>query len=121
MKYGEKIYLRRRINLEDGVVDYGDPIEIILKPMQISVMPISDYQDIKEYGIDNSSKWQIITYRKYFPRSFFKNGDLLYLDGVDPIGESEKGQFANAIIKGVSEYNLTLRLIAERRIINESY
>lgn len=120
MRYGEKIYLAQydKEQSSNGILIYKKPICFVLRPNYLSVQPASGYTSIVEYGKDITKVWHLIANSSRFS-SVFKEGDLLYLDGANPQGESDYGENANGIIDNVSSQNMAIRVVIKKRAVDD--
>lgn len=119
MKYGKPIYLVKKKTLDNGVIEYEEPKEIILQPYNITIMPVDLTKgniSVQEYGMLSKCDWIGIVY-KHKCNNSFSIGDLLYLDGAKPIANDENHENANAIISNILEYNFTLKLLIKSRVM----
>lgn len=121
MEFGKSVYVCKKITKDGGYVEYSKPIEIILRPMHLSIMPAYKGElGVLPYGVDKDAKWIGIAYNQF--SNFFHEGDLIYLEGAKPSDDEEEyGKKANGIIVAVRPYNLTLRIIIKERVVNYEY
>ena len=123
MKYGESIYLVKKKNIDGGIVEYEKPIEIVLKPFHLSIMPrdvVRGNYSVQEFGMQINYDWVGVAYKNHF-KNMFHEGDLLYVDGLVPSNNSENYEDANAIITNVLDNNLTYRLLIKNRVMTTNY
>lgn len=123
MKYGEQFYLVRKKTIDNGIVEYEEPMAITLRPFHISIMPrdvVRGNYSVQEFGMQVNYDWVGVAYKSHF-KNMFHEGDLLYLDGLVPPNNSENYEDANAIITNVLDNNLTYRILIKSRIMKENY
>lgn len=106
-KWNKKIWIAKKIGTKEN--DFGYEIPIYNKPKQyeMNVQPISSEADIQEFG-ERARQMQkaVIELKKYFGE--FKEFDIAYLDGVNPLENG--GEF----IVNVNDLN-----IASVKCLNE--
>lgn len=115
MTFGEKIYYRNKLKKPEGIVEYGEAHEIILKPNYFSVMPADGYLAVQEFGI-NKKKYQTAIcqpYKKW--KDVFKEGDVFYIEGATPFDEEFDGEFANFVVDDIGKQNEVVRLTLKRK------
>lgn len=123
MQYREKIYLVKKKTIDDGVIEYESPKEIVLRPFFISVMPVDSSKgsySTQEYGTQITYDWVSVAYKSKF-RGMFSEGDLLYLDGAKPLNNNGNYEDANAIIANVLDNNYTYKILIKSRVMKEEY
>lgn len=113
MNFNKVIYIASKdsTSTED---DYSNEIVTYQKPLEYSfnVQPLSGYTATLEFGIMVSQMQRaVIDYTKYF--GAFKVGDLAYLDGVTPTGETKNGKNANYRIYSISNQNKRIVILFE--------
>ena len=97
--------------------DYGNEINSYYKPKEyyFNIQPVNGYFDIIEYGekVDKMYK-AVIPFQKY--NGVFHEGDIAYLEGVKPIGETAKtyGIGGNYVISSVRPQNLVIAIYFEK-------
>lgn len=74
--------------------------------------PLSGYNDVVVYGKDIQNRWRLIVDAR-LSASEFSVGDLLYLDGAEPIQDAENGEGANAVITAINHGYLALNIEIE--------
>lgn len=93
--------------------DEGNEIKVYNKPekYRFNIQPVSNSLDILEYGekVDKMYK-AIIPYETYVDK--FHEGDIAYLEGVEPQNETEKtyGIGGNYMISGVRPQNTVIAI-----------
>lgn len=114
----KKMFLSKLIRTEEldengnSIKGYEDPIEL-----EINYQPLSDYNDIKEYGESRSSYMKAIVKVGESGHDKFDLGDLVYLDGASPTKkpswvntpndtETFNGEYATHVVKQIRSYNL---------------
>lgn len=114
----KKMYLAKLIRTDEldengnSIEGYADPLEL-----EVNYQPLSDYNDIKEYGESRSSYMKAIVKVGDKAHDKFDLGDLVYLDGASPTkkpswvntpSESEtfNGEYATHVVKQIRNYNL---------------
>lgn len=102
-------------NSPDGadIITYSNPKKYITKLGYLTVQPASGYTDTVQFGENVSKVWNIIANRKIF-KGIFKEGDLLYVDGLKPGSNTMNGKGANALITSVREQNFFIRITIEK-------
>ena len=120
MRFGGVVYHAKRVYEENATVSsYENPKSYVTRPNYLSVMPATSrgYMEIMKYGEDLENTWTVIANTMAFD-GVFKEGDLMWVDGDEPIDaiESEygNGASANAIIRSVAEVNRTISITLTR-------
>lgn len=101
---------------ENGVQEYSAPTEYKLRFNYLTVNPTSNFWSTEQYGEKLSKMWSMTAKRKVF-ENIFTEGDLLYIEGCTPNTSSQgyvNGDGANAIIKSVLPYYLSMNISLER-------
>ncbi len=108
MKLGGYIYHCKR-TVTDDVVTYSEPIKyrlrfnyLTIQPARVALNNMSGFYTTEEYGEHIAMGWNGIANAQIFDGAF-NEGDLLFLDGAEPSGETHDG--ANAIITSVRNQN----------------
>lgn len=115
MRLGESIWHCALMPRDDGVKEYENPRKYTTRLNYLVVQPASGYTKTVEFGENISRTWTITANYNQFDR-VFKEGDLLFVDGNQPItGDNiENGEGANAVITSVRRQNLILYIIAQK-------
>ena len=108
---------------KDGEIEYddeGNEIKVFNKPAKyrFNIQPVNNYTDLltfSEHGekVDKMYK-AIVPYREYVGK--FKEGDIAYLEGVEPKNETEEtyGIGGNFIIASVRPQNTVIAIYFDR-------
>lgn len=117
MRFGSKVWLSRRIEIPNATMpSYEEPIEIITRPNYFTVMSAvgGGYVEVIKHGETIYDTWNVVANANAFSGKI-KQGDLMWVDGQEPIEEIEKengiGASANAIVNSVSEGNISLSIV----------
>ena len=116
MKNGETIYLSVRTeesNIENPT--YGTPTAYVLQNNYLTVQPASGYLDTLTYGERIHRYWNGVANYDVF-NGIFNEGDLAYIDGATPTGETYNGENANARVRSVLSQNKAIRIVFEKLI-----
>lgn len=100
--------------------DEGNEIKTYNKPQKyyFNIQPLNSYLDViefAEYGEKvNKTYKAVIPYKDYIGK--FKEGDIAYLEGATPDGETEAtyGMTGNYIISSVRPQNVVIAIYFER-------
>lgn len=115
MKNGQKIYHCSSLGIVDGFPSYSKPTEYTLRFNYLTIQPKTGHWNNLPYGMDVARAWNGIAKESLFD-GIFKEGDLLYLDGLIPNeDEHEYGQTANGLIVSVLNRNRTIQLEITKR------
>lgn len=119
MDFGKKVWhCKRKNNANARIPEYEEPTSIVTKPNYFSVMPASSggYLAIMQYGETITKTWTAIANRLFFEGKI-KAGDLMWVDGEEPIKEYEEkfgnGTTANAVVKSASVVNHSISIVLE--------
>jgi hypothetical protein len=117
MRFGSKVWLSRRIETPNATMpSYEEPIEIVTRPNYFTVMSAvgGGYVEVMKHGETIYDTWNIVANANVFCGKI-KQGDLMWVDGQEPIEEIEKengiGSSANAVVNSVSEGNISLSIV----------
>lgn len=120
MIFGGTVYHSKRVYDENATIQtYEEPKSYVTRPNYLSVMPAASrgFMEVMRYGEDLENTWTVIAKRVAFSR-VFKEGDLMWVDGEEPIEAIESeygyGSSANAVVRGVSEVNNTISITLTR-------
>lgn len=120
MRIGKSVWHAKRIYLPDAEIpEYEKPIEIVTRCNHLTVMPVVSrgLTEIIKSGETMYSTWTVIANARIFD-GVFKAGDLMWVDGAEPIEDLESqygyGATANAIVKNVAYVNHTISITIER-------
>lgn len=119
MRFGEKTYYCKKLDEPDGLQEYGEAVEITLKPHVFSLQPAtsSGFTAVQEFGT-RVNLYQICYAQPYTAwENTFKEGDVFYVDGVVPDAEVEStnGENANYVVDLVAKQNEAIRIVLKRR------
>lgn len=97
--FGKDIYIAKKIGTEED--NYGNDYAIYDKPIKynFNVQPVVSSTELNTYGFVGTQTMRAICPRDKY-ENVFHEGDVAYLDGVTPNGETRNGQMANYVIKG---------------------
>lgn len=106
------IYIAKRIGADEDeyaneIVRYDEP-----KKYQFNVQPLSSDVDLKEFGEKASMIQKAVIPIKY--KDVFKENDVAYLEGVNPIDEKVYGMNANYRLKPPRNQNMAIIIYFER-------
>lgn len=109
--WNKKIYIGKLIKVEAD--DYGNDIKYYDKPKAyfFNIEPSKGATDVAIYGEKISKVYKaIIPFSRY--KGKFHEGDIAYLDGATPEGESEEeyGKNGNFVIDSVRPQNLVIAI-----------
>ena len=117
MRFGSKVWLSRRIEAPNATMpSYEEPIEIVTRPNYFTVMSAvgGGYIEVMKHGETIYDTWNVVANANAFSGKI-KQGDLMWVDGQEPIEEIEKengiGSSANAVVNSVSEGNISLSIV----------
>lgn len=117
MKLGSYIYHCKR-TVNDDIVTYSAPVKyplrfnyLTVQPARVALNNMSGFYTTEEYGEHEAMGWNIMANAKIFLGKFGV-GDLLFLEGVIPSENTEKG--ANAIITSVRHQNISIFITVKK-------
>lgn len=117
MRFGSKVWLSRRIEIPNATMpSYEEPIEIVTRPNYFTVMSAvgGGYVEVMKHGETIYDTWNVVANANVFSGKI-KQGDLMWVDGQEPIEEIEIengiGSSANAVVNSVSEGNISLSIV----------
>lgn len=120
MRIGKKVWHAKRINdFNEETAEYEEPVFYVTRTNYLTVMPAISrgFMEVMKYGEDLENTWTVIANGKAFD-GVFHEGDVLWVDDESPIENIEEqyghGASANAIVKNVSEVNLTINITLTR-------
>lgn len=92
MRNGSVVYFCKRTNKETNT--FAKPVELKLKPMYLTIQPISGYNDLQFYGefAEITHKGIAMPYERWI--NTFSEGDRFYLKGV-PNGYAQDSEPMN--------------------------
>lgn len=117
MRFGESIWYCTQLAEPNGLQEFNEPVEIVLRPHHCSVQPTSGYSALQTYG-KNIINYQTVILQPYMTwKDVFKEGDLFYIDGATPQNSEEEffGDYANFIVDKVFKQNEAIRIVLKRR------
>lgn len=118
MKFGKSTYYCKKLDEPNGLQEYGEPNEIVLKPHMFSLQPASSsgFTAIQEFGT-RVNLYQVCYAQPYTEwENTFKEGDVFYVDGVAPDSSEETyGENANYVVDLIAKQNEAIRLVLKRR------
>jgi hypothetical protein len=116
MKNGSIVWLSRRKDIENALVEeFLEPQKIILKNNFFTCQPACNggYLAILRYGENISNTWNCIANANFF-KDKIKMGDLMWVDGAQPIKEEHHLNTANARVVSVNTINTTMQITLEK-------
>jgi len=116
-RWNKQCYIALRKKEQVKYDDYGSEINSYFKPIEyyFNIQPVNGYFDIIEYGEKVDKMYRaIIPYEKY--NGVFHEGDIAYLEGVKPKGETPEtyGSGGNFVISSVRPQNTVIAIYFER-------
>jgi len=107
------VYIAHRTGFKND--DYGNEFAIYSEPKkyQMNYQPVNGYLDITAYGERATAMKKAVVKAAEFAGKI-SEGDLAYLDGASPEGETANGQKANYLVVSVRHYNLTTHIYFEK-------
>jgi len=116
VKNGQSVWHCKFLGETDGIQTYSAPTEYKLKFNYLTLNPTNALWATEQYGEKFSKMWTMTAKKKKF-EGVFTEGDLLYIDGVFPnVTDKDyvNGDGANAIVKSVLPYYLSMTINVER-------
>ena len=120
MRFGGKVYHAQRVYEENATLpSYEAPKQYVTRPNYLSVMPATSrgFLEVMKYGEELNDTWTVIANQRAF-NGVFKEGDLMWVDGDEPIASVEQeygnGSSANAVVRSVAEVNNTISITLTR-------
>lgn len=124
MRVGNKVWYAKRISEKNATVSsFSEPIEITTKFCYFTVMKATSrgYFEVKKYGETAENTWTCIA-NSYFFDGKIKEGDVFWVDGESPFNEDNakleekygNGCTATAVVKSVSNVNLSISIVLNR-------
>lgn len=102
MKLGDTVYWCKYTGINAyGAPTYNSPILIKLRLNHFTCQPLTEYNDIKQFGADASSTWKVMIPTNIYERLYnIGINDVFYVDGVKPSTANTyvNGDGANAIV-----------------------
>lgn len=115
LNYIKKCYIASRMSTK--LDDYGNEIPTYskAKAYRFSIMPASGEWDIATYGDRVSYIYKAVVDKNIYANKI-KEGDLAYLHGVTPDGETEDtyGSKANYVVNKVVYQNVVMQVHFEK-------
>lgn len=107
------LWLARRI--DDGNLE----IDSFEKPVfyKVNYQPTSGYTDVMAYGEESKEMFRAVVLKGEF-HGVFKEGDKVYLDGVEFDENKENkdtwGEYANYVVDSVRNQNIAIEIIFKK-------
>lgn len=126
MRIGKSVWHAKRKDISNAEIpEYESPKEIVTHFNYLTVMPASSRGglEILKHGETLYDTWTVVANSRYFD-GVFNAGDLMWVDGAEPIENDIYGTTANALITSVNEVNCTISIVLERnqnQTSNENY
>lgn len=115
MRVGESIWYCQKLIQPVEEQTHSAPIEVVTRFGYFTVMGKSGYEDIIDIGADTSSRLTVIAQPYNTWKNTFKNGDLFYVNGVEPSEDEDfYGQNANYRVADVDYGNIRIKLRLEK-------
>lgn len=111
----KQLYIATRIKVETD--DYGNDVSTFDTPKSymFNYQPANGGMDIQLYGERTVKMYKaVIPYNLYAGK--FNEGDVAYLEGVNPTGETQNGDNANYTVVGTMPQNKVIILYFEKII-----
>lgn len=116
MRFNESVFYCVKKPTPEGIEEYDEPNEIVLRPGYFSVQPANGYTALQTFGKEITSYQTAICQPYELWKDKFHEGDVFYIDDVKPTDKEEcNGELANYVIDKVFKQNLALRLTLKRR------
>ena len=122
MRNGDLVWYCKRLSKDGDELEVFDkPVAIRLGFQNLTVQPMSGYDNVVEFGEDINKTWNCIAqpYKKWF--GVIKEGDRFYVDGAEPEipnngaePDDGWGYDANAKVVSVRPQNVALRFILQK-------
>lgn len=115
-RFKKTIYLSKRVHPTTPVLDSnGNEVISYLTPVlyRIDYMPVTGYTEVLAYGEKVQRMYKAVVSAVEF-NNIFREGDLVYLDGVLPTGEIVNGGNANYRVTSVRTQQLIIQVYFER-------
>lgn len=117
MRIGAIVWLSSRKEEPNATIpQYEEPIKITTQPNYFTVMSAvsGGYVEVAKHGETIYETWNVVANANAFGGKI-KVGDLMWVDGHNPIQEIETengvGASANAVVNSVSEGNISLSIV----------
>lgn len=112
-KWNKTIWIASLLGTEED--EYGNEVLMYDTPVQyeMNVQPLKAVADMMEFGINATQIQKAIIERPIY-EGVFKEGDVAYLDGANPTGETKNGANANYKLYPPRNQNKCIRLTFER-------
>lgn len=113
MMWDKQIFIAKRKGVE--VDDYGNTVTTYEEPIELyaNVQPVSGNTEIMAYGERIFHMYRaMLRMDEWYGK--FDEGDIAYLDGKTPEGETVHGEFANYRIVSVRNQNLRIAVYFEK-------
>ena len=117
MRIGASVWLSSRKEEPNATIpQYEEPIKITTRPNYFTVMSAvsGGYVEVAKHGETIYETWNVVANANAFGGKI-KVGDLMWVDGQEPIEEIETengiGASANAVVHSVSEGNISISIV----------